>query len=244
MNLKYGRDPVLEKLADQLLCESVDDSSPAEEVRHVLDPVLAGELQQGEPINDGDTSDGNDRLTVEQIRAHIENAYRHRPLYQGRALLEVMHRRRRTEALPGTPDPHSARIWNEVYDCDDRWEPTRLHAIFIAAGHGYRITEQIRRPLGYAPTCFCGSPIIHPARGIQCEFAIPWDECRCNGCILNTEPGSGRPRAYCSDKCKVRMRKAVNRARRRAEGKITRIVDEIADPIAELVIVYPKSRNT
>lgn len=160
-----------------------------------------------------------------------------------RYCIEYLHRHRRLAALPGAPDPVGIR-WDEVDDagCGD-YESAYLHAVFIAAGHGYLITDQPRRPLGLTATCFCGTPLIHPARGIPCELPVPWDQCRCNGCILNTEPGSGRPRVYCSDKCKARMRKAMNRARRRAEGKITRVVDDLADPIAELVIVYPKSRN-
>jgi hypothetical protein len=151
---------------------------------------------------------------------------------------EIACRRKRLAALPGTPDPPGIRIWGEPYY---EWEATRLAATFIAAGHGYTIAEQKRRPLGFTVTCFCGSPIIYSGRGLACELAIPWDGCCCNGCILDREP-TGRPKIYCSEKCKARMRKAMNRARRRAEGKTTRAVDEIADAIAEIV-VYPKPRN-
>lgn len=114
-------------------------------------------------------------------------------------------------------------------------------AAFLAAGHGFMTTTQKRRPVGFMATCFCGSPIIY-SRGIPCELEPPWEDCACNGCALNSEPAT-KPRLYCSDKCKLRMRKAMNRARRRAEGKATRAVDELADPIAELVIVYPNLRN-
>lgn len=165
-------------------------------------------------------------------------------LREARVVLEVTYRRRRLAAL-ANPDPTTNGVrWDMV---DDEgytdYESAHLHAVFIAAGHGYTVTEQKRRPLGLTLTCFCGSPIIY-ARGLSCEFPVPWDDCRCNACILNLEPTT-KPKVYCSDKCKYRMRLAMNRARRRAEGKATRAVDDVADPIADMVVkrVYPNPRN-
>lgn len=80
-------------------------------------------------------------------------------LHEVRAHLETIYRRRRLAAIANRPSTTGVR-W-DVFDdvgCGDL-ESAHLHAVFIAAGHGYLVTEQRRRPLGFTVTCFCGSPI-------------------------------------------------------------------------------------
>ncbi|MDV3129098.1 hypothetical protein M1247_29625 [Mycobacterium sp. 21AC1] len=154
------------------------------------------------------------------------------PARLARGELEREFGRRRATAFPGHRGPTAPRVWD---DHREEATPGEVVGMFMTAAHGVFVTTQMRRPVGFALTCFCGSPIIHPSRGVPCEFTAPFAECECNGCLLNAEPAT-KVKVYCSNKCKQRIRRARDRANRRAAGGVTRVVDELADPIAEMLI--------
>lgn len=109
------------------------------------------------------------------------------------------------------------------------------------AGIEYQARTRPTRP-AIEVCSLCAWPLNLPRPWRSCEFdrspGVWWRVdspawCHCGGCLCAPTRRNGRPESYCSDGCRWRMKLARERARRRAEGAVSRAFDDEADRRAD-----------
>lgn len=118
---------------------------------------------------------------------------------------------------------------------------TRDLGDFVTSGHGY-VVESFSTAIDLPTTCrYCNGPLPLPETSdFVCEFPhIPWDECRCNWCVIKADKllrnRGGQPEICNEETCRrtqkrdeMRRYRARKKAEKNAMAEITSSENAVA----------------